>query len=116
MPAVYNPSLAQETIVLARPINTVTSISAYGSADGYVAPDTWFGTDETIMVAGTVVATNKANLSAVRVAIFLNGVQVGTAPLSYDPATGNNYYQYTLGTLAEGSYLVEARFSRLRAP
>ncbi|MCJ7635794.1 hypothetical protein MUP77_25810 [Candidatus Bathyarchaeota archaeon] len=116
MPAVYSPSFAQETIVLARPINTVTTVEAYGSADGYVAPDTWFGIDETIMIGGAVVATNKANLSMVSIRIFVNGTQVGTAPLSYDPATGNNYYQYTLGALAEGSYLIEARFSRLRVP
>lgn len=116
MPAIYRPSAVSETIVLATPINTVTTIAAYGSADGFSLPDTWFGTDETIMVAGAVVASDRGNLSVARVGIFVDGVQVGTAPLSYDPATGNNYYQFTLGTLAEGSHLVEARFSRLRVP
>lgn len=116
MPQIYRSSQAQETIILATPINTVTIISAYGSADGYVNPDTWFGIDETIMVAGFVLAADLADLSMVEVGIFVNELQVGMTPLSYDPATGNNYYQYNLGVLTEGSYIIEARFSRLRIP
>ena len=114
MPVIYRKSVADQVIVIGRPINTVTTINAYGSADDYSAPGTDFGTDETIMVAGEVVAADGADLSITSVDIWLNGSFLGSAPLSYIAATGVNFYQFSLGMLAEGTYLIEARFGRLR--
>lgn len=110
----YRRSSATQIITIAVPVNTTTTIQAFGSADGYATPDTLFGTDETIMVGGTVVATDGANLSVSSVLIRLDGPVVGSAGLSFDPATGINYYQFTLGTLSEGDHTVEAVFQRVR--
>lgn len=110
----YRGSSAQEIIIIRVPINTTTTILAYGSGDGYAEPHTLFGTDETIMVAGTVVAVDGADLSSGTVEIRVNGPVAGTTGLSYDLATGINYYQFTLGMLTEGDYTVETRFKRLR--
>lgn len=111
---IYRQSSAQEVIIVRVPIDTVTTIQAYGSGDGFAEPHTLFGTDEEIMVAGTVTATDGADLSTGVVEIRVNGPAVGTTGLSYDPASGTNFYQFTLGVLAEGDYTVEARFKRLR--
>lgn len=111
---IYRQSSAQEVIVIARPVTTTTAIMAYGSGDGYTEPHTDFGSDETIMVAGTVVAVDGADLSRGNVQILLNGVLAGTVGLSYDPATQTNFYQFSLGVLAEGTYTVEANFRRIR--
>lgn len=109
----YRQSQDQEIVYIRRPITTTTTIDAYGSGDNYTNPDTMFGTDETIMVAGAVVAEDGADLSAGTVSIRLNGTEVGVVALSYDGA-GTNFYQFTLGILAEGDYTVEAFFARLR--
>jgi len=111
---IYRQSSISEVITIAVPVGTTTTIAAFGSGDDYTTPGTTFGTDETIMVAGTVVAADGANLSAVAVQIRLDGALVGTAPLSYDPATRVNYYQFTLGVLAAGNHTVEATFRRVR--
>lgn len=113
MPTLYRPSSGQETIEILRPIATTTTVQAFGSADGYTEPGTIFGTDEDIMVAGTVVATDNADLTGVALRIILDGAFIGTAPLtSYDGA--NNFYQYTLGMLTEGIHTIEVKFPRTR--
>jgi len=90
-------------------------MAAFGSADGYTMPDTEFGTDETIVVAGNVVASDLADLRGGTVEITVNGPIVGVASWTgFDPATGDNFWSYTLGALAEGDYTVRASFLRLR--
>ena len=109
MPTNYKPSQAQATIIVLRSVNTTTSIGAFGSADNYTTQKTEFGDDETIMVAGAVVATDGADLTGVAMAIIVNGAPVGTASLyGYDGT--NNFYQYSLGILPEGEHVVEAEF------
>jgi hypothetical protein len=111
--SLYRPSQASEVITVLRTITTTTTISAFGSADGFVTPGTEFGDDEQVMVAGSVKSTNNANLTGVTMMIWLDGVQVGTALLyGYDGT--QNFYQFNLGILAEGSHTVEARFPRTR--
>lgn len=113
MPVIYRKSAALETIVIARPIITTTTIAAFGSVDGYVEPGTEFGTDEDIMVAGAVVAADGADLTSVEMEIRLDGAVVGVVALyGYDGLT--NYFQYSLGMLTEGTHEVEARFPRTR--
>jgi hypothetical protein len=112
-PIVYRPSSAQETIVILRPFNTTTTIAAFGSADGFTTPGTEFGDDEEVMVAGDVVAGNNADLTGVNMEIRVNGTFVGSVALyGYDGV--RNYYQFSLGTLVEGTYTVEAAFPRTR--
>lgn len=111
---IYRQSAVQEVIYLRRPVNTVTTVAVYGSDDGYTVPATEFAIDETLMVAGSVVADDGTDLSVSEVEIYLNGAYVGSAGLSFDVGAGVNYYQLTLGTLAEGDYTLEARFGRLR--
>lgn len=108
---IYRQSSAQQVIYIRRPIDTVTTIEAYGSWDGYSQPHTEFGTDETIMIGGSIIATDGADLSLGEVDIRINGPVVATVGLSYDPTTGLNFFQYTLGILAEGDYTIEARFT-----
>ena len=111
---IYRQSADSEIIYVRVPVTTATTIQAYGSDDGYSAPGTEFGSDETIMIAGTVTATDGADLTAGSIEIRLNGGSIANVGLSYDPGLGVNYYQYTLGSLAEGDYTIEARFRRLR--
>lgn len=111
---IYRKSADQEVIYIRVPVSTATTIQAYGSADDYAEAGTEFGSDETIMIAGTVTAADGADLTAGSVRIRVNGATVATVGLSYDPGLGVNYYQYTVGVLAEGDYVVEADFRRLR--
>jgi len=109
----YRRSQAQETIVVLRTYPTTTTIGAYGSEDGFATPRTEFGDDEEIMVAGTVGATDNADLTGVAMTILVNGVVVGTTPLyGFDGRV--NYYQLSLGMLPEGTHILEARFPRTR--
>ena len=109
----YRPSEEAETIVILRPIATTTTIQAFGSADGFTMPGTEFAEDEEIMVAGTVTATDGADLTGVMMSIRLNDVEVGSIPLyGYDGIT--NFYQFSLGMLTEGTYTVTAKFPRTR--
>jgi len=113
MPNTYRPSQASEVIVVLRTFTTTTTIVAFGSEDNFTTPRTEFADDETVMVAGTVASTNRADLTGVSITILLDGALVGTTPLyGYDGTT--NYYQYSLGVLAEGNHTVEARFPRTR--
>ena len=112
-PQRYRPSQASETIVILRTWSTTTTIAAYGSADDYTTPGTEFGDDETIMVAGAVQAGNNADLTGVVMEIRVDGVVVGSTPLyGYDGL--RNYYQFSVGILAEGTHTLEARFPRTR--
>lgn len=113
MPVIYRKSAALETVVIARPITTTTTIAAFGSADGYTEPGTWFGTDEDIMIAGAVIAADGADFTGVEMEIRLGKAVVGVVPLyGYDGLT--NYFQYSLGMLPEGTHEVEARFPRVK--
>lgn len=113
MPDQYRPSQASEVITVLRTINTVTTIQAFGSADNFTTPGTEFGDDEQIMVAGSVQGTNNGNLTGVLMTLFVDGVNVGTAPLYGFDGT-YNYYQANLGILAEGNRTLEALFPRTR--
>ena len=109
----YRRSLAQETVVILRAIRTTTTIAAYGSGDGFTTPGTEFGDDEEIMISGTVVADDAADLTGQLLEISIDGVPVGTTGLfGYDGLT--NYYQLNIGMLAEGTHVIEAMFLRVR--
>ena len=110
---IYRRSQIEEIIYIRRPISTATTIEAYGSGDDYAVADTMFGDDETVMVAGTVVASDGADLSSGIIRISVNGSFVADVGLSFNGA-GVNFYQFSLGILGEGDYTVEARFLRLR--
>jgi len=110
---VYRRSEAQETIVILRAQSTTTTIAAFGSYDGFTNPGTEFAEDEEIMIAGNVVAADNADLTGINMSIILNGTPVGTTPL-YGFDGSNNFYQLSLGMLAEGTYTVEAQFPRTR--
>jgi len=113
MPETYRPSQIAETIVVLRTWNTTTTIAAFGSDDGYTTARTEFGDDETIMVAGAVQAGNNADLTGVLLNIFVDGILKGTSPL-YGYNGSVNFYQYSLGILAEGNHQVQASFPRTR--
>lgn len=110
---VYKASQDQETIVILRAQATTTTIAAFGSYDGFTTPGTEFAEDEEIMIAGNVVAADNADLTGVNMSVLLNGTPVGTTPLyGFDGST--NFYQLSLGLLAEGTYTVEAQFPRTK--
>ena len=110
---VYKGSQDQETIVILRAQATTTTIAAFGSDDGFTNPGTEFAEDEEIMIAGNVIAADSADLTGILMSIILNGTPVGTTPLyGFDGST--NFYQLSLGMLAEGTYTVEAQFPRTR--
>ncbi|OYD16933.1 hypothetical protein CH330_01305 [candidate division WOR-3 bacterium JGI_Cruoil_03_51_56] len=113
MPVIYRPTKITETIIILRAVRTTLTITAYGSADDYTTPGTEFGEDEDVMVAGTLIADDLADLTGTELRVFLDGTLVGTVTLnSYD---GNaNYYQYSLGILTEGTHTVEVRFPRVK--
>lgn len=113
MPLIYNRSQAQTIITIARPIITTLTIEAFGSEDGYTTPGTDFGTDETIIVAGALVAADSANLTGVNINVYVDGVFIRSVALyGYDGR--NNFYQAELGVLAEGTHTIETRFPRVR--
>ena len=113
MPNTYRGSQAQETIVVLRTVSTTTTIGAFGSDDGYSTPRTEFGDDETIMLAGSVVATDKKDLTGTQITINVDRTLRGTTPLyGFDGTL--NFFQISIGTLAEGTHLVEAVFPRTR--
>ena len=96
-----------------RTYSTTTTIAAYGSEDGFTTPRTEFADDEEIMVAGTVGAVDRGDLTGVAMTILVDGVVVGTTPLyGFDGIV--NYYQMSLGMLPEGTHILEARFPRTR--
>lgn len=109
----YNPSQASLTIQVLAPVGTTTTIQAFGSADGYTAPNTEFGTDEQIAIGGTLTASNGANLTGVQIGIYRDGALVGNTAL-YGFTGGVNYYQLNIGVLAQGSHTIEARFPKTR--
>lgn len=110
---VYRPSFDEETIVIQATRSTVTSIAAFGSADGFASPGTDFGDDESIRVGGGVQASDNADLTAGSVEVRVNGSVVGSVALyGFDGAV--NYWMMDLGTLPSGTYIVRATFQRLR--
>lgn len=112
-PITYSTSQDSKVITIAAPQSTTTVINVFGSGDNYAAPALEFGTDETIMVAGTVHATNGANLTGVIMDIHLDGTHIAsTALYGYDGTY--NYYQVSLGVLAAGNHTVQATFPRTR--
>ena len=113
MPNQYRGSQAQETIVVLRTVSTTTTIAAFGSDDGYSTPRTEFGDDETIMLAGAVAATDRADLTGTQITINVDTTPRGTTPLyGFDGTL--NFFQISIGTLPEGQHVVEAVFPRVR--
>ena len=110
--SIYKKSYISKAVVIKRAVNTSTIMAAYGSGDNFTAPFDLFGDDETIRVAGNVVATDGADLSAGRLEITVNGGPIQLAPLIF--AGGVNTFSLDLGILAEGNYTVIAQFLRLR--
>lgn len=110
---IYRRSSAEQTIAVRRSIRTTTSIAAYGSDDGYTTPrgqiGNEFGTDETILIRGSVIADDGASLQGELVQISLNGTPLGTTSLG-----PGNIYQYNLGQLAEADHIVASLFDRVR--
>jgi hypothetical protein len=112
---VYRPSEATQTVTLAAPVNTVTTLEVRGSEDGYASDRREFTTEEDLRINGSVTAANGASLEGINVQIYVNGVLRGTAPLSYDSMARTNLYVFALGVLtAEGSYTLKASFPRTR--
>jgi hypothetical protein len=112
---VYRPSEAAQTVTLAAPVNTATTLEVRGSEDGYASDRREFTTEEDIRLNGSVTAANGASLAGYNVQIYVNNVLRGTAPLTYDSVARTNLYVYALGMLtAEGSYAIKAVFPRTR--
>lgn len=112
---VYRPSEATQTVTLAAPVNTVTTLEVRGSEDSYASDRREFTTEEDLRLNGSVTAANGASLAGISVQIYVNNVLRGTAPLTYDSVARTNLYVFALGLLtAEGSYAIKASFPRTR--
>lgn len=108
----YNKSEDSVAITVKRPKTTTTTVQAFGSEDGFSTARTEFSTEEEVAVSGEVISEDKADLSVGFVNIYFNGVNIGTANLSYNPTTGSNLYTFSLGFLAEGIHNVLVEFPR----
>lgn len=112
---VYRPSETTQTVTLAAPVNTVTTLQIRGSEDGYASDRREFTTEEDLRLNGSVTAANGASLAGINVEVYVNNVLRGTAPLTYDAPSRSNLYVYALGMLtAEGSYAIKIAFPRTR--
>lgn len=110
--SIYKKSEDSVTITVKRPKTTTTTVQAFGSEDGFATPRTEFSTEEEVAVSGEVASEDRADLSVGFINIYLNGVNVGTANLSYNPTTGSNLYTFSLGFLTEGTHDVLVEFPR----
>lgn len=113
MPTNYKASSGQLVIEVLASVNTTTTIQAFGSADGYTTPATEFADDETIAIAGTLVAANSADLTGVLMSVSIDGGAPTTTAL-YGFSGGVNYFQLTLGVLPVGQHTILASFPRTR--
>lgn len=109
----YKRASVQETIVVSLAVGVTITIQVFGSGDDYAQPYTEFGSDETLMLAGAVRASDNASLMGVGIEITVDSVPRGSAPL-YGFDGQYNYYQMSIGVLPEGSHLIEAVFPRVR--
>jgi len=111
---IYRPSEAVQTIILARPINTVTTLEIRGSEDNFATDRREFSTEEEVRINGSVTATDGANLSTTQVEIYLDKILQARASLTYDPVTRANLYVYSLGLIPEGTHEIRVYFPRFR--
>lgn len=113
MPINYKASTGQVVIEVLASVGTTTTIQAFGSADGYTNPATEFADDETIAIAGSLVAVDGANLTGVLMSVSIDGGAPATTPL-YGFSGGVNFFQIQLGVLPVGSHTIVASFPRTR--
>ena len=106
---IYRRGTSSETVLVVKTVQTSLSIEARGEADGYAAPQTVFGDDENVRAQGILTAGDGANLAGRTVSVSLNGHHLADVTLG----TGNTW-SIDLGVLAEGSYVVDVVFQRLR--
>lgn len=109
----YKASEQQLVIEVLAAVNTTTTIQAFGSGDNYTNPATEFADDETIAVAGSLTATDNADLTGVLMSISVDGGAPVTSAL-YGFTGGVNYFQLELGVLPVGSHTILASFPRTR--
>lgn len=114
MPVMYRKSEVTTAITVARPINTTTTIEVRGADDSFATDRREFSTEEEIRINGSVTADDKADLTAGKVEVYLDNVYLSDVPLTFDPATGANNYEYTLGLLIEGVHNIRVFFPKLR--
>lgn len=106
--SVYRQSEISQTVSLAAPISTTTSMEVRGSDDNFASDRRTFSTEEEIRVNGVVTASNGSSVVGAPLDVFLDGVLRGTVNL----AAGNSY-MYSIGTLTgEGSHTIRAVFRR----
>lgn len=113
MPNNYKASEQQITIEVLASVGTVTVIQAFGSGDNFTNPATEFADDETVAIAGSLTASDGANLTGTLMSISIDGGAPTTTPLS-SFSGGVNYFQQTLGVLPIGSHTIRASFPRTR--
>lgn len=109
----YNPSGQQVVIEVLAAVGTTTTIQAFGSGDNFTNPTTEFADDETVAVAGTLVASDGADLTGVLMSISVDGGSPITSAL-YGFAGGVNYFGVELGILSVGQHTIVAQFPRTR--
>lgn len=113
MPSTYRPSTQQIVIQVLASVSTVTTLQAFGSADGYTNPATEFGDDETVAIAGSLTAADGADLTGILMSVTIDGGAPATTPL-YGYSGGVNFFQLSLGVLPVGSHTIVASFPRTR--
>ena len=111
---IYKKSQVEQAVVIRVPVATTLTIAVYGSGDNYATSETEFGDDEIIQVVGALIAGDGANLSGRNLNVYVNGAFAGITPLSFDFATGQNIYSFTLGQLVAGTYTIRVEFPRTR--
>ncbi|GAH72458.1 unnamed protein product [marine sediment metagenome] len=109
----YRTSEAVQTITLAKPINTTTTLEVRGSDDSFASPRTDFSSEEELRVNGTVIATDGADLSATGVQVYIDGSLQYTSQLTFDPS-GTNLYVQSIGMIPEGTKEIKVVFPQFR--
>lgn len=109
----YKQSQQQLVIEVLAAVNTTTTIQAFGSGDNFTNPATEFADDETIAIAGSLTATDGADLTGILMSVTIDGGAPTTTPL-YGFTGGVNFFQLQLGVLSIGSHTIIASFPRTR--
>ena len=109
----YKTSTQQLVVEVLASINTSVFLQAFGSGDNYTTPATQFADDETIAIAGSLTATDGANLTGILMSVSIDGGAPRTTAL-YGFVSGVNYFQLQIGILSVGSHTLLASFPRTK--